>query len=585
MSDFDSIVARYARVFPQEEDSLKSLRAFLLHHKDPGERVERSNFQGHVTVSTLFVDAVRQRILLFLHPAYQLILQPGGHFISPNESPLDVATRKLFEETPYTKDKARYMPCDYDSLVPFDIDSHHIPHNEQIGERAHAHHDFRYVFLSTSSEIADHEVRARKQGLGLSYSYTWYDLAELNRWTTFSRVYSKLRQFLSRDSARRRFYMGLVTSFPLAEKVNTVIVTHVLPDAFDFLDALSNYTNLIGVIPKPKSIHEPTRERLIAGGIPVLALDRQDVVRRLPSLLEGQLSQKTVLLDIGGWFAPVVDLSLGTTKGNILGIIEDTRNGQDKYEALAKSREFPFPVVSVAESALKANEDFLVGQSIVFSADAILRELGLIIEYLQCGVVGYGKIGRSIAYHLHQRGVKPYVVERVPLRLLEAFRERCEIRHRDWVSRNADVIFCATGSRATDIIDFRSLKPGAFLFSVTSSDDEFDLNLLPGEYRETQVSKSVSRYDGSHNHFYLVNGGNAVNFLHRAVLWEFIQLVKGGIFVALRNLVEGRSMDRVFKRGDKGPGFDSLLELSGADQEAVAKLWLETVLLGVRFET
>lgn len=586
MIDYAAVTSRYLELFPDERGSLNSLQDFLGVTLDPVERINRKNFRGHLTASCLFVDAINRRILLFYNSKYNLILQPGSHINSPEESAVHIAIRKLVEETPYTADQARYLAFDYNPLVPIDIDSHHIPANAARSERAHIHHDFRYVFVTTTSEIAGQDVAARDPHTGkeLPYVYHWYELEELSRWVTFSRLFSKLQRFLSRDSARHRFYVGLTTQIPVKSKVNTVVVTHILPDAFDFLDALNRCTNLIGVIPKPKSVHGDTKQRLLSSGIRVLDILRDEVVSELPKLLDDNNNQKTVLLDIGGWFVPALGTLPEPTAKNIAGIVEDTRNGQDKYEAYAAANAFPFPVVSVAESELKANEDFLVGHSVLFSADAILRECGLVLEYLECGVIGFGKIGKSIAQHLQQRGIKPNVVEVNPLRRLEAYRLFCNIRHRDWVSRNTDVVFCATGQRATDIIDLRSLKPGAFLFSVTSSDDEFDLTLLSSEYKRTVVSPHVSRYDSSYNHFYLVNNGNAVNFLHNAVLWEFIQLVKGGIFMAMRNLADGEEMKPIYMSADKGPGFNALLELSTNDEKAVAKLWMETVLLGAKLE-
>src|SRR5262249_43733706 len=121
-------------------------------------------------------------------------------------------------------------------------------------------------------------------------------------------------------------------------------------------------------------------------------------------------------------------------------------------------------------------------------------------------------------------------------------------------------------------------------FSVTSLDDEFDLSLLPTEYTKSTITTHVDRYDGSQNHFYFVNSGNAVNFLHDAVLGEFIQLVKGALYAAMRSLAVKCALRRSSqdsKVSEKGPGFDQLFELETADQAAVAKLWIDTVLLGV----
>jgi adenosylhomocysteinase len=404
-----------------------------------------------------------------------------------------------------------------------------------------------------------------------------------------------LHEFLSIDSARRRFFIGLTRAFPITTRatpprlLNTIIVTHVLPDAREFLEALRHETHLLAVIPKPKSKDEGTYNWLKETGFPLLNVERAQIADTVLGLVSQAEAADTVLLDIGGWFVPVLERLRDGAPDGLLGIVEDTRNGERKYLEFASRYDLPIPVVSVAESALKAQEDYLVGKSLVFSADAILRECGLVLDHLECGVIGYGKIGRSIALHLLQRKIKPYVVETNALRSVTAFREGCAVRHRDWANRNVDVIFCATGNQATGIEDFRSLRAGTFIFSVTSSDDEFDIDVLPSEYRLTQDARCahVTVCDGEQNHFYLVNNGNAVNFLHDAVLWEFIQLVKGGIYLAAAHLAAQRPMPSLFHGAERermGRGAKQMCGLSLEDQDKIARLWLETVLLGVRLE-
>lgn len=586
MTNFQEILERYEELHPEEAESLSKAKAFLELQQPNDQLVDRTNFVGHFTASCLLVDAVKQRILLFNHPIHKLVLQPGGHFDSVDEPPTTVATRKLLQETPFDGNDIRYLPFDYNGLVPIDIDSHDITPNPAKQEKPHVHHDLRYVFLSVAPEGEGREVPSQNQ-TGQNITYRWYDLSELNRWTTFSRLYKKLQSFLSRDTARKRFFIGLANEYRIEQQVNSVIVTHILPDAFEFLDAIRQSTNLIGVVPKPKSVDEPTKDRLLNLGIPIIETAREDLRTNLEPVLDQHNGNPTVLLDIGGWFEPLLPNIGEIGGGNILGIVEDTKNGENKYVEYAKENAIDRPIVSVAESELKANEDYLVGKSIVFSTDVLLRECGLVLDHLECAVIGYGKIGRSIAQHLLRRGIKPIVVEKEPLRRLSAYRENCNIRHRDWANQNVDLIFCATGNRATDIIDFRSLRAGTFVVSVTSSDDEFDVTLLPEEYELSKHDscENVTRCDGKVNHFYLVNDGNAVNFLHNAVLWEFIQLVKGGIFISMKNLVDGKPLPKLFgSSGELENGLGNLFQLSQEDQQKIAKLWMETVLLGVKLE-
>lgn len=564
---FATVVARYAHLFPDEGVSLRPIQEFLAAHRY-GPLTSGKNEFGHITASALVVDVASRRILMYHHEQWKFTLQPGGHFEQEDESPIAAATRKLRVETAYTDAAMRYLPYDYDALVPLDIDTHPIPGDDKSGAR-HVHHDLRYVLVSLLPSD-----RPPDKG------YFWYPWEDLQRTRTHARLLGKLVRFLGLESCRKRFYVSLVNHFKIEKTVDALAVSHLLPDASEFLEALSVRTNLLGIVPKPRSLNPAIRAKLEQSGVPVHALSRDEIVRKIPDLLGG--SQRSVLLDIGGWFVPALDQL--RSRGSILGIVEDTRNGQDKYEKyLAASADgLPFPVVSVAESALKANEDFLVGRSVVFSADAILRECGLLLEYLECSVVGFGKIGRSIAHHLGLRGVKVNVVETNPLRLLEAHRSQHAIRDRNWVNGHADVLFCATGRRGTDIVDFRGLKSGAFVFSVTSSDDEFDLGLVGEEFTSKEVTRYVTRFESERNHFYLINGGNAVNFLHEAVLGEFIQLVRGGMLVAMHNLATDRAMPAAAVPGLPSHGSVPMLrELDESDQNTIAKLWLEAVFLGM----
>ncbi|CAF4619870.1 unnamed protein product, partial [Rotaria sp. Silwood2] len=124
-----------------------------------------------------------------------------------------------------------------------------------------------------------------------------------------------------------------------------------------------------------------------------------------------------IIMDIGGYFAPclvdVVRHQTSEKKWKLLGIVEDTENGHQKYnEALQSfssvSKDLKQPrIYSVARSKMKMTEDYNVGKSLVRAADSILREtLDLRLEdHLTVGVIGFGKIGTSIAMHLRQQHI------------------------------------------------------------------------------------------------------------------------------------------------------------------------------------
>lgn len=104
------------------------------------------------------------------------------------------------------------------------------------------------------------------------------------------------------------------------------------------------------------------------------------------------------MLDVGGYFAGVLDHLCAQFSGKIAGVVEDTENGHQRYAELDK---LPCPVFSVARSPLKDPEDYLVGQSVVFSTDRRRRRRDRLrrvpILFHQPSEEGAGRSGRRWA--------------------------------------------------------------------------------------------------------------------------------------------------------------------------------------------
>lgn len=96
----------------------------------------RSNREGHITASGLVIKD--GKVLLIFHPYLNQWFVPGGH-IDDGESPIEAATREVFEETGVSCE-----PLDR-HLDPIDIDLHEIPANLKKGEGRHLHIDFLFV--------------------------------------------------------------------------------------------------------------------------------------------------------------------------------------------------------------------------------------------------------------------------------------------------------------------------------------------------------------------------------------------------------------------------------------------------------
>lgn len=549
MTGINSIITQYLNETSGESNRLKQLLDFLKHCSNEKELLSRDNYVGHITASGIVVSRCRTKIMLLNHKKLGLYLQPGGH-LQPNDSSfLDAARRIIAEETGLAS--LDYLASHFEDEIPIDIDTHYIKDSD--AEPHHFHHDFRYLFLCNDED----KILINKEKF---YDYKWSDINELLRMQTYTTIKQKIEKTLSGEFRPKIFFDRLSKQLQIPVGSNTIVVAHMLQDAQVYLRTLDKVSHILTVIPKPKSI-DPTVLNVAQTHFTIEQINREilhtsNIVHDLLKSAE----DRVVLFDIGGYFAPLInDLAYSFPK-KLVGVIEDTENGHQKYEHAQPLR---VPVFSVARSPLKDNEDFLVGQSILFSADAVLREVGKLIQYLDCSVFGYGKIGSSIAYHLLLRGAKVSVFDKDPIRRMAAANRLCKIPDREQIIKHSDVIFCATGGQVLSIKDFRTLKPGCVVFSVTSSDDEMNLTYLNAEYIAEDITQHVTKFSSFSNHFYLVNKGNAVNFIHKAALGDFIHIVRGEMLYALKILL-------------LQPPEAGIHELTQKQRSELAELWLKT---------
>ena len=522
----------YISIYKDETDRLKQFNPFI-DKTESDQLFDRKNFVGHITGSAIIFDYKNSKVLLIKHIILQRWLQPGGHIEKTDASILDGVYREIFEETNIAKDDLMLISPIFGKKFPIDIDSHPIPENPAKHEKQHFHHDLRYFFIYKGEKITEE-----------SENLKWSDVSSLSSQVTFLKLVKKIWDLLDIDLNTRLFYENIISKArTTGENYIAVVVSHIIPDAVHYLRAIDTIVPIQTIVPKPNSIDEKTYT-IVRKDFKISHVCREDMAQDTENevirILENT-NEKILLFDIGGYFAHIHETWPVTILERIALIIEDTENGYQKYEHVIgdserKKQNYPFKVVSVARSPLKENEDFLVGQSVFFSADALMREDGKLIQYLKCGILGYGKIGRSIASHLLQRGVKPAVYDTNPLKRVSAFNELNRIPDRDSIIKESDILFSATGNKSLKIEDFRELKNGCYIFSVTSSDDELELEFT-GEYEKQEVRKHIFKYSNENmNYFFLVNDGNAVNFIYNAVMGDFIHLVRAEMILAINGL-------------------------------------------------
>jgi adenosylhomocysteinase len=175
-------------------------------------------------------------------------------------------------------------------------------------------------------------------------------------------------------------------------------------------------------------------------------------------------------------------------------------------------------------------------------------------------VLGYGKIGRSIAHHLRLKSVLTKVLDTNPSRQVLALAHGFQTSKKENLIAEADMIFCATGNRSLKRRDLASIKRDAYIFTATSGDDEIEDHAHLMQIASHDGRQAISRVELDSNRFHICNNGNSVNFVHGGVVGPYIRLVQAELVFALSQLSEAPS--------------DKITELDYTAKRFIADAWM-----------
>lgn len=436
-------------------------------------------------------------------------------------------------------------------------------------------------------------------------------------------------------SKTQTFFRRVIEDAEITKETSVVVVAHFVDSAIPFLPILNEYCSLRAVYAKPSSILPKIDQQLRSElpGVKVGTLVREEFNRNPAFFVEDVFDTSAehegmpvVLVDIGGYFAGkgvpgprMIADALREKKYRLAGIVEDTQNGHKRYASLeAQDALRDCLVASVAHSPLKGPENHLVGVAVTFSIEAILRQSNVVLQSRRAGVIGYGPIGSGVARTLRGRGIPVRVCEIDPIRQAQAAAEGFHVHNYsdDFASfaRDLNLIVSATGAGAhidgtvskvveanfSEIANWvcptreqqqsqfplnsrtvRYLEPGCFVASVTSADDEIDSNSICQNYKALKVDNpNVTRMEFmaqnscDPHYFFLMNKGNAVNFLHGGVVGPAIELLQGEIIACIGEVVHGQSGALVKETVDS-----PIYSLASARRRRVADMWLDQYLV------
>ncbi len=493
--------------------------------------ISRKNFSGHITASSLVLDRTLSRILLVQHKKLNKYIQPGGHIDDADESLYFAAKRELEEETGFSN--TVFIPFNKTFPdIPIDVDIHTIPENAKKEEPEHLHIDFRYVFILEN----DDQGKISEEEIG---DIVWKPIKEFERANTDTgRAVQKINKLIS-EQRDELFFDKIVHTFSIDIKnYNVVMVSHIVPDIPPFINVIRSLARKVTVIPKPSSISSNVLSKISQEL--VCSFSREQL--RDESVLQKLFpkNEKSLVIDIGGYFASEEFINFNSKEKRVLGIVEDTENGLQKYKLFRNDGQLP--IVSVARSELKQNEDDLVGYSVAFYTEWVVRKHRHLPRYLTCGIIGYGKLGKGAAKYLFNQNIKPLVYDSNPIKTVEAYKDGCIPATKEEIITNSELIFCATGNISINTKDFLRIRPGCYVASVTSSDDELNLDNIDVHLGTSVENEYVNKYENENTYWYLINNGNAVNFIDRDGdrVSSFIRLVQGEILYALQKLTGKR---------------------------------------------
>ena len=228
--------------------------------------------------------------------------------------------------------------------------------------------------------------------------------------------------------------------------------------------------------------------------------------------------KKIVLVEIGGYSAQVAHLL-----NNVVLAVEDTNQGHWNFESNA--HKLSFPVVSMAQTHLKRLENYLIGDSIVYSTQILLRKY-FRQDYIlgkRVLVLSYGGIGSAVCKALKALNADVSVYDIDPLKQAKAYFEGFRIVRRLDALSKADIVIGCSGKRSVEFDELRFINNGAILVSGSSKQVEFPYDKIK-ECIVRNQGIELEEVKVAGKKFFIAYKGQPINFLHDSALGDIFDL-------------------------------------------------------------
>lgn len=355
---------------------------------------------------------------------------------------------------------------------------------------------------------------------------------------------------------------GLLPTVPPKDRARSILITHVLDTAVAYVEAIHSVFPVSRVVAIPYSASPTAVQALRTKGFTVIVPSSipdtfAESERQVTEALR-EAATPLLVQEVGGYLAKA-SAKLAAFP-HFLGVVEDTNNGHWLYESAGPH---PIPVLSMAQSPLKAVEDSIIGDAVLFSVERILREeFAAICQGLRSTVIGFGKIGRSTAVALKGREAVVSIYDINPAKDMSAKVEGFYPRPLHDVLPESDLIVGCTGQTSIRLVDMPFIKDGAVLASASSKAVEFAVADFQRACTVEKYSDVVWKFtQPNKRRFFMLHQGTPVNFRDGSILGTILDMIYCELFVCMREIAA--------KRAPIG-----LSKSPGPIQDEVAKAWL-----------
>ncbi len=283
------------------------------------------------------------------------------------------------------------------------------------------------------------------------------------------------------------FYSDIITqSGATPKKPRVLLVCPGYESTFPMIESIASHFDLCGIIIKnsTEKANISLKRLLREEGYPVLDISKseiQNASNKTIQIIREAIGKKScVLLDHGGYFALNAQLLKIFDRHTISGVAEYALNGEHRYASLAIDDR---PVISIGRLKLKRKSDFASADSILLAAEMYLQNGGVMLfkENIRVGIIGHGTLGGRIRYGLQTKNAKNFLIHDTDTNQLTELPEKNIAKNIEEIYKTCNIIFCATGNHAIKPIEFKSIEDGTIIFTVTSPDDELNLEHLINE--------------------------------------------------------------------------------------------------------